>query len=113
MKLEKVVALSSLIVLLVGCSTANWLPSKTIETQTRWGSYQEVESVVKGIKRGHTLEDVKQLGLDVDKTPNVQSLTYLDIAKRFGLIGLRDHIVTVPAGVRSSWRQLKKGEDMS
>ena len=110
MKLAKVLALSSLIVLLVGCSTANWLPSKTTDTQAQWGSYQEIESVVKNIKHGHTLQDVKQLGLDVYKTPNVQLLTYLDIAKRFGLIGLKDKSVTIPDGVRKLMEAAEKGK---
>jgi hypothetical protein len=104
----KILALSSLLILSVGCSTL--LPSKTVETQAQWTSYQEVESVVKAIHRGNTLEDVKQLGLDVDKTPNVELLTYIDIAKRFGLIGLRDHLVTVPDGVKKLMVAAEKGK---
>ena len=106
----KILALSSLIILSIGCSTASWLPSKTTNTQAQWKSYQQFESVVKGIKHGHTLQDVKQLGLDVDKTPNVQLLTYLDIAKRFGLIGLRDKSVTIPDGVKRLMDAAEKGK---
>ena len=107
MEILKNVALSSLLVLLVGCSSM--LPSKTVDTQTQWSSYQEVESVVKAIRRGHTLEDVKKLGLDVNTTPNIQSLTYLDIAKRFGLIGFRDQIVAVPDGVKRMMLAAERG----
>ena len=104
----KALALSSLIILSVGCSS--FLPSKTVDTQTQWSSYQEVESVVKAIHRGHTLEQVKELGLDVHKTPNMESLTYLDIAKRFGLIGLKDKSVTVPDGVKKLMDAAEKGK---
>tara|TARA_Y100000310_G_scaffold194590_1_gene194574 strand:+ start:1091 stop:1672 length:582 start_codon:yes stop_codon:yes gene_type:complete len=94
----------------VGCNTASWLPSKSVNTQTQWKSYEELQSVVKGIKRGHTLEDVKRLGLDVNTTPNVQLLTYLDIAKRFGLIGLKDKSVTIPDGVKRLMDAAEKGK---
>ena len=107
MEALKNLVLSSILILSVGCSS--FLPSKTVDTQTRWTSYQEVESVVKAIRRGHTLEHVKELGLDVDKTPNVQSLTYLDIAKRFGLIGFRDQIVAVPDGVKKMMFAAERG----
>ena len=96
----KALVLSSLIILSVGCSATKWLPQKSVQTQTQWKTYDEIESVVKNIKRGDTLEQVKELGLDVHKTPNMESLTYLDIAKRFGLIGLKDKSVTVPDGVK-------------
>ena len=93
-----------------GCGSTSWLPSRSVNTQSQWQSYQEVESVVKGIKHGHTLQDVKELGLDVYKTPNVQLLTYLDIAKRFGLIGLKDQSVTIPDGVRRLMEAAEKGK---
>ena len=93
-----------------GCSTATWLPSKMTNTQGQWTSYQQVETVVKGIKHGHTLQDVKKLGLDVDNTPNVKSLTYLDIARRFGLIGYRDRVVVLPDGVKKLMQAAEKGK---
>ena len=108
MKIVTNLVLVSILVLSVGCNSL--LPSKTVDTQTQWASYQEVESVAKGIRRGDTLEDVKELGLDVDKTPNVQLLTYLDIAKRFGLIGLKDQSVTIPDGVKKLMDAAEKGK---
>ena len=102
-------AVIGLLIISVGCNSARWLPSKTVNTQGQWTSYQQVETLVKGIKRGHTLADVKELGLDIDKTPNIKSLTHLDIAKRFGLIGMRDQIVTVPAGVKKLMEAAEKG----
>ena len=103
----KILIVGSLLITSIGCSS--FLPSKTVDTQTQWASYQEVESMVKAIRRGHTLEDVKKLGLDVNKTPNIQSLTYLDIAKRFGLIGFRDQIVAVPDGVKKMMFAAERG----
>jgi hypothetical protein len=98
--MKNIVLALIVVVIGTGCSATRCLPSKTVNTQSEWANYQEVESVVKNIKRGHTLADVKELGLDVETTPNVESLTYLDIAKRFGLIGLKDKSVTIPAGVK-------------
>ena len=103
----KILVLSSLLLVSIGCKAL--MPRRSIDTQLQWPSYEQVESVIKSIKRGHTLEDVKKLGLDVNNTPNVQSLTYLDIAKRFGLIGLRDEIVTVPDGVKMLMEAAEKG----
>jgi len=103
----RLLILSSILIILMGCGSL--LPSRDIHTQTQWKTYQEVESVVKSIRPGHTLENVKKLGLDVDTTPNVKSLTYVDIAKRFGLIGLRDAIVTVPEGVKKLMAAAEKG----
>jgi hypothetical protein len=100
--------IAATLLLSVGCGTL--LPSKTTSTQTIWKSYQEVESVVEQIQPGHTLQDLRQLGLDVDTTPNIESLTYIDIAKRFGLIGLKDRTVTIPDGVKKLMEAAEKGK---
>ena len=105
MKIKALIAATLL--LSVGCGTL--LPSKTTSTQTIWKSYQEVESVVEQIQPGHTLQDLERIGLDVNTTPNVKSLTYLDIAKRFGLIGLKDRTVTIPDGVKKLMEAAEKG----
>ena len=86
------------------------LPVKTLNTQTKWKSYQEIDLLVKHIHAGHTLEDLRAFGLDVNTTPNVESLTYLDIARRFGLIGYRDKVVVLPDGVKKLMQAAEKGK---
>lgn len=106
-KLKNLV-LSSIIVCTVGCSSL--LPTKTVTTQSTWNTYTEAESVIKHIRAGDTLDHLRAHGLDVNSTPNMRSLTYLDIAKRFGLIGLRDESVEVPDGVKKLMAAAEKGK---
>lgn len=98
---------SLLMITSVGCGTL--LPTQTVNTQHQWHSYEEVRGVVSKIKAGQTLDDLKALGLDVDRTPNIEMLTYVDIAHRFGLIGLKDKSVTVPEGVKKLMLAAEKG----
>ena len=107
MNKTKILLLSSLLVLTISCGTM--LPTQTISTQHNWPTYQAVDNVVKQIKAGQTLDDLRELGLDVDSTPNVESLTHIDIAKRFGLIGQRDESVVVPDGVKKLMAAAEKG----
>jgi hypothetical protein len=82
---------------------------RTVDTQHAWSTYQDVDNVVAQIRVGQSLDDLRALGLDVHKTPNVESLTYLDIAKRFGLIGLKDHTLVVPDGVKKLMEAAENG----
>jgi hypothetical protein len=86
------------------------LPVQTIDTQYQWHSYQQVQGVVDQIRVGQTLDDLRTIGLDVDKTPNIEVLTYIEIAHRFGLIGLRDNSVTIPEGVKKLMLAAEKGK---
>lgn len=103
----KMLALSCALLLSTGC--ISMLPMHTVKTQHTWQSYDEVQDVVDKIEAGQTLDDLRDIGLDVNKTPNIESLTYLDIAKRFGLIGMRDETVTVPDGVKKLMDAAEKG----
>ena len=103
----KNLALSSLLIIGVGCGTL--LPTQTITTQTQWRSYEDVHAVVSSIRTGDSLDHLKTLGIDVASTANIESLTYLDIASRFGLIGYRDKIVIVPEGVKKLMAAAEKG----
>jgi hypothetical protein len=100
-------AILALVGLLIGCKSL--LPVRTVDTQHAWSTYQDVDNVVAQIRVGQSLDDLRALGLDVHKTPNVESLTYLDIAKRFGLIGLKDHTLVVPDGVKKLMEAAENG----
>ena len=49
--MKKLLPFVAMVAISTGCSSM--LPSKTVDTQTQWASYQEVETVVKAIRRGH------------------------------------------------------------
>ena len=67
-----------------GCQSL--LPTQQIYTQTIYKSYTEVEDIVNKIDVGTTTySDLVNLGLDLENTPNVKKLTYLDIMERFKL----------------------------
>lgn len=102
------IAIFAMVSLLVGCKSL--LPVQTVNTQSNWSTYQDVDNIVAQIKAGQSLDELRDIGLDVDKTPNVESLTYLDIAQRFGLIGLRDKSLIVPAGVKKLMTAAEKGK---
>ena len=106
MKLTNV-ALISLLLVSVGCSSL--LPTQTVNTQTQWASYEDVHAVVSSIRTGDSLAHLRTIGIDVNSTANIESLTYLDIASRFGLIGYRDKIVIVPKGVKKLMAAAEKG----
>ena len=100
-------AILALTSLLVGCKSL--LPVHTVDTQTQWADYQAIDSAVSSIRAGDTLHHLRAIGIDVDSTANIESLTYLDIASRFGLIGYRDKIVIVPEGVKKLMTAAEKG----
>ena len=70
------IAILALASLLVGCGTL--LPTQTVTTQTQWKSYEDVHAVVSSIRTGDSLEHLKTIGIDVNSTANIESLTYLD-----------------------------------
>jgi hypothetical protein len=94
-------------VTMVGCKSM--LPSSTTETGP-WEEYKQIEAVFKNIEFGATtLADLKAQGLDLEESPNIQQLTYLDVAKRFGMLGQEpDHRIKIPAGVL---KLLEAGEE--
>ena len=96
-------------VLLLSTACSSMLPVRTVRTHTEWSEYHQLKNVVHHLHAGQTLEDIKALGVDVDKTKNIEVLTHLDVAKRFGLIGMRDPNLRVPPGVQRMMDAAEKG----
>jgi hypothetical protein len=94
-------------VAMVGCKSM--LPSSTTETGP-WKEYGQIESVFKNVEFGvTTIGDLKKQGLDLEESPNILQLTYLDVAKRFGMLGLTpDDRIKIPDGVL---KLVQAGED--
>ena len=107
MKYLPIIALARLLITSVGCKSL--LPAKTVQTHTEWSEYHQLKNLAHHIHAGQTLEDIKSLGLDVDKTTNVEVLTHLDVAKRFGLIGMKDPNLKIPEGVLKMINAAEKG----
>lgn len=105
--LKNLVLSSAVIYCCTGCAAL--LPTKTTQTHTGWTEYHQLKNVAHHIHAGQTLEDIKGLGVDVDRTENIEVLTHLDVAKRFGLIGLRDVNLKVPEGVQRMVDAAEKG----
>jgi len=61
------------------------------------------------IHAGQSLNDLKAIGIDIDKTKNIEVLTHLDVAKRFGLIGITHPNLKIPAGVQRMVDAAEKG----
>ena len=99
--------LSSLLIASVGC--VGLLPSKTINTHTNWSDYRQLEFIANDIRVGQTLNDLKGIGIDVHNTENIHVLTHLDVAKRFGLIGMKDPNLITPTGVQRMLAAAEKG----
>jgi hypothetical protein len=66
---------------LMGC--ASLLPEGKQETKTPWHSYAEAELMFAKIIPGKTtLGDLRDLGVDPEKTPNVALLSHADLLRR-------------------------------
>ena len=99
MRRMNIIALSSLLLFSVGCKSL--LPQKTTVTHNQWTDYSQVNVIGNSIHAGQTLDDLKSIGVDVNNTKNIEHLTHLDVAKRFGLIGgQKDRSLKTPAGVQ-------------
>lgn len=87
------------------------LPTKTTQTSAQWKTYKELEDVFREVEFGETtVDDLKAKGVDLDNAPNVKKLTYLDVAKRFGMIGhAHDGRIKVPEGVLKLVRAGERG----
>lgn len=105
--MKNMVTLLALATIFTGCGSM--LPTKHTTTHAQWSNYSDLNSVISNIRAGQTLDDIKALGIDVDKTKNVEQLTHLDVAKRFGLIGLKDDSLEVPEGVLNMVNAAEKG----
>jgi hypothetical protein len=66
--------------LLAGCSAL--LPSSKEETIMSWDHFEQVKSAYDKISLGESRADLKELGFDVENSPNIQILSYLDVASK-------------------------------
>jgi hypothetical protein len=70
--------------LLAGCSSL--LPKSQSEVSSGWHSFEEARGAIERIEPGRTtVADLSALGIDPYASPNVQVLTFSDIALRFPL----------------------------
>lgn len=68
--------------LTVGCKSL--FPSKSSTVESQWKSYADVESTFEKITPGQTdTNGLKLLGIDPSLSPNVKTLTYVDIVQYF------------------------------
>lgn len=81
----RAVIVMALLYLMAGC--ANLLPQGHQETTTPWTDYVGARAIYDQIKPGiTTLADLQKLGIDPAHTPNVASLGYADVLRRFNIM---------------------------
>lgn len=74
-------ALTAALASISGC--AGLLPNEHQTTQTPWHSYAEAQAMFARIVPGATsLQELKALGIDPDKTPNIAILDHADLLRR-------------------------------
>ena len=76
--------LASAMVLLTGCSAL--LPSAKDETVAPWQKFEEAKAAYDQIALGNSRAELKKLGFEVDNSPNIQVLSYLDVADKIDTI---------------------------
>ena len=74
------------VVLLTGCSAL--LPSAKDETVASWQKFEEAKAAYDKIALGNSLAELKDIGFDVVNSPNIQLLSYLDVAAKLQAIPL-------------------------
>lgn len=73
------------------CSCSSLLPRAKQETQTPWRSYAEAQDMFVKILPGKTsLTELKVLGIDPEKTPNVALLSHADLMRRLSITSSTD-----------------------
>ena len=87
-----------------GCATQSLLPTQGVYTESSFETYTQVEGVVNEIVVGKTkYSDLVEMGLDLEKIPNVKRLTYLDVMSKFKLDSPSRYTlfnkIELPAGV--------------
>lgn len=79
---RRVAGAAALALALAAC--AKLLPKSEAEVSSPWKSYEEARAAIESIVPGQTtVEDLKAMGIDPWKSPNLQVLTYSDILLRF------------------------------
>jgi len=105
--MTKSIALALAVFLTAGCSSM--LPKKYTVTHNQWTHYDQVLYIGTNIRAGQSLDDLKGLGIDVHKTKNVDHLTHLDVARKFGLLGFKDEALKTPPGVQRMLDAAERG----
>lgn len=105
--MNNILAAVMIVALTTGCGSM--LPTKHTTTHSQWSTYQDLHAIVNKVRAGQTLNDIKALGIDVNETKNIEVLTHLDVAKKFGLIGLKDDSLKVPEGVQTMVNAAERG----
>ena len=76
--------LACVVFMLGGCSSASVLPSEEKINESPWKNFEQAKNAYNLVISNYTTNDeLKELGFDPYKTPNVKILTYLDIVQRF------------------------------
>ena len=90
-----------------GCKTL--LPSGEQGSLAPWDSYSQAESIFKKITPNKTtIEGLRELGIDFHKTPNLKTLTYLDVMERFKLDSTLLNSIKLPDGIQEALNQHEK-----
>jgi hypothetical protein len=80
-EVRRAVAMVTVAVALSGCGSL--LPDAKQQTQTPWHSYADAQAMFDKILPGKTrLVELKALGVDPDKTPNIKYLGHADLLRR-------------------------------
>ena len=84
-----------------GCKTL--LPSGQETSSGMWKSYPQVENTFKKIiPNKTTTSDLSRLGIHFSKTPNLRTLTYLDVMERFKLDSTVFNNIKLPPGMKEA-----------
>lgn len=96
--MNKVLAAVCCLFILSGCAAL--LPSGSEMTKSKWNSYGEAKKAFDGVKVGETTEEqLRDMGFDPTKTPNIKILTFLDVKKQF-LVTASDKTEHLPKSIR-------------
>ena len=83
----------------IGCSSL--LPERGTVSNSQWESFDDVKASFGNIAPGlTTVQDLKERGINLETMPNTKQLTYIEVARRFGMIGFKpDPRIKIPRGV--------------
>ena len=77
--------------LLAGCESL--LPKAQIEVRSAWGSFAQARDAIEAIEPGRTTtSELRARGIDPYANPNIQLLTFSDIALRFPINMAHDRL---------------------
>lgn len=105
--MTKCIAIALAVLVTTGCT--GMLPKRYTVTHNQWTDYDQVMYIGNSIRAGQSLDDLKTIGVDVDNTDNVDHLTHLDVAEKFGLLGFKDDGIKTPPGVQRMLDAAERG----